>query len=706
MMRRLRGRSWRELRDRLREQSALALERLHLRPTSREPSTTQFLKLLEPGLTPGALGLAADIVSCCRAVLPGLADPGRAAAAVVGHWPDDAEAIVERAGRIVAGHFDLLGHEGLQFGSPPDWQLDPVSGRRAPLRHWTSIPYLDAGQVGDHKVIWELNRQQYLVTLAQAWLITGNERFPATIAAHLEAWMDANPPKQGINWASSLEVGFRAISWIWTLALAGDALPPVLVQRAAGMLHVHGCHLQSHLSTWFSPNTHLTGEALALVYLGRALPMFRRSERWRETGLQILEDETRRQILADGVYFEQATYYHRYTTDFYLHLALLLGTQGGTRPRWLDALLARLLDYLVAIVRPDGTWPLIGDEDGGRLVWLKSRNPNDFSDTLAVGAVLLERREYCLPGSHAPSELAWLMGPTARDRWKALGTSPPPAFALFPKGGYAVLRGAEGDWLLLEAGPHGGLAGGHAHSDGLALELAAGGTTVLQDAGTFTYVAEPTLRDQFRSGALHSTVTVGGESASVPAGPFRWAYRGEAVFEDWKSVKPFDFIASRQDGFRQLGAGVVHRRQILWLREWRCWIIRDCVDGIAAAFEAHFQTAPGIVIAMRRHSALFRHASADLLRLDALAESCELTVADSWHSPAYGLRQPVQALAVNVTRGNELVTLLRAGPSHLTYARDVTGTTVTLERKGEYVEIVAGPSGWRIDGRDVHSFGD
>jgi hypothetical protein len=61
---------------------------------------------------------------------------------------------------------------------------------------------------------------------------------------------------------------------------------------------------------------------------------------------------------------------------------------------------------------------------------------------------------------------------------------------------------------------------------------------------------------------------------------------------------------------------------------------------------------------------------------------------------------------VKVTRGTELVSLLRAGPSHLTYARDVTGTAVALEKHGKRVEIMAGPSGWQLDGRALNTFGD
>jgi hypothetical protein len=74
----------------------------------------------------------------------------------------------------------------------------------------------------------------------------------------------------------------------------------------------------------FRPNTHLTGEALGLFYIGTIFPEFKESERWRTTGLSILNQQLNRHVQSDGVYFEQSTYYHRYTTDFYLHLKILL----------------------------------------------------------------------------------------------------------------------------------------------------------------------------------------------------------------------------------------------------------------------------------------------------------------------------------------------------------------------------------------------
>ncbi len=74
--------------------------------------------------------------------------------------------------------FDLLGYTDLDFGDPIDWHLDPVHHKQSPRKPWYKIPFLDFNQVGDHKIIWELNRHQHLVTLAQAWHYTKGRPLP------------------------------------------------------------------------------------------------------------------------------------------------------------------------------------------------------------------------------------------------------------------------------------------------------------------------------------------------------------------------------------------------------------------------------------------------------------------------------------------------------------------------------------------------
>src|SRR5207248_46752 len=132
--------------------------------------------------------------------------------------PDECNDLITAATDIVAARrVDLLGHRMLKLDDPIDWHRDPVSGRRSPLVHWSGINTLDPDLVGDSKVVWELNRHQWVVRLAQAWALTGDERYAAACITAIDSWLDANPPGVGINWASNLEVSYRLISWCWVL---------------------------------------------------------------------------------------------------------------------------------------------------------------------------------------------------------------------------------------------------------------------------------------------------------------------------------------------------------------------------------------------------------------------------------------------------------------------------------------------------------
>ena len=118
------------------------------------------------------------------------------------HLPEEVSAILRDADEICAHRFRLLGYENLDFGSEIDWHLDPVHGKRAPLDPWCKIPFLDFAAVGDHKVIWELNRHQHLVALAKARLLTGaegsgdennNDKYVHELIAQWRNWINANP---------------------------------------------------------------------------------------------------------------------------------------------------------------------------------------------------------------------------------------------------------------------------------------------------------------------------------------------------------------------------------------------------------------------------------------------------------------------------------------------------------------------------------
>src|SRR5271163_1451718 len=253
------------------------------------------------------------------------------------HLPQATSEILREADEICSHRFRLLGYENLDFtlhgdvGDQIDWHLDPVHGKRTPLEPWFKIPFLDFAAVGDHKVIWELNRHQHLVTLATALLLTGDEKYTRELIAQWRSWIKANPYPLGINWGSTLEVAFRSLSWMWVdQLLAGTAECGEFRAELAPALAFHGRYIERYLSTYFSPNTHLLGEATTLFFLGTLYPQMPGADRWKKSGWRIVVQEAQRQVRPDGVYFEQSLHYHVYALDFFLY-ARLLAARNGTR---------------------------------------------------------------------------------------------------------------------------------------------------------------------------------------------------------------------------------------------------------------------------------------------------------------------------------------------------------------------------------------
>lgn len=493
---------------------------------------------------------------------------------------------IEKAEKILGGKFDLLGFLNLDFGKEVDWHFEPISKKRSPLKHWKQFDELDTKETGDKKIVWELNRHQHFFTLGVAYWLTKNEKFAECFARHLESWMIQNPPGVGINWFSSLEIAFRAMSWIWAFHFFKDSphFTPELFQNALKFLYLHGRHIEKYLSTYYSPNTHLTGEALGLYYLGTQLSFFNRASHWRKLGEDILLGELDRQILDDGVYFEQTTWYQRYTADFYTHFLILktLCGDGGTNEKTAEKFetkLQALLDFLMYATRPDGSTPIIGDDDGGRMLPLANSKPDDFRGSLAIGATLFERGDYKFVAGAVSEELVWLLGLEGVQAFETQRAHIPNKNSVrFENGGYFIMRDGwakTDNFLLVDCGEVGALSGGHGHADTLSIDLAIQGKKLLVDSGTYSYHESKEIRDYFRSTAAHNALTIDGKSSSETGDKFSWKNRARAKVHSWTAQDRFNFFEGSHDGFEKLGAD--YRRSILFLKN-DYWIMRDCVE--------------------------------------------------------------------------------------------------------------------------------
>jgi hypothetical protein len=598
----------------------------------------------------------------------------RISARVLSAFPDAAHSAARRADAILDGRYDLLGYNGLQFADAaacessapserserlepsvsgvPDWHLDPVHRRRAPRRFWAAVPYLDPA-CGDHKIVWELNRHQHWLILGRALWLTGEVKYRERFVAELRSWLDDNPPLVGINWASMLELGLRSISWIWALHLFAEpdgarrGQAPWIVDLLLG-IDRQLAHVERNLSYYFSPNTHLLGEALALYVGGRALPELRASARREALGRSLLVVEMDRQIGPDGGHCERSTHYHRYTLDFYLLALTVARITGDPAAGRFEHAVGKLAAAARLLADDRGRLPRIGDDDGGALWPMFDRPADDVADSLAIAAALADRPD--LTVGAPPEEAIWLLdAPPLAPALERLNSAPPPSTAssdALPDTGYYVSRSSGGTHVVIDGGPHGYRNAGHAHADALSLTMTFAGMPMIIDPGTGCYTVNSELRDRMRSTALHNTLVLDGQSQSMPDGPFRWRHAADSRTSCWRTASRFDYFVGAHDGY----APVLHRRHVLIVHG-DLLVVADLVDGPGAHLAAqHWHIHPAWTVrATGRHVELTHGGT----RCDFAAASGPLDVftgdEDSglgWHSPAYGRLEPATTLRV------------------------------------------------------------
>jgi hypothetical protein len=572
------------------------------------------------------------------------------------NFPQRAEQLRDEAETLCARRFRIFSYPEVNCGEKIPWRRDWIHGIESGLDHWSRIPYLEFERVGDSKIVWEPNRHQHFLTLGQAYRVTGDERFAEECLVEWEDWQEQNPWLRGINWASSLELSFRACSWLWMLhLLAGSrALTGVRLARITGALSRHAAFIAENLSTYFSPNTHLLGEGFALFVIGLLLPELRGAEKFCRTGRAILLEGIHQQVAEDGSHIEQSSYYHHYATDFFLCAAILADQNQCPFPEDYRRQLERMVEFLLHGAWPCGRHPMTGDADGGRVLALASRDPNDHRSTLSTAAVYFRRGDFKARAGSFREETLWLMGPEAGREFARLKGQPPQKTSrVFANAGLVSMRGGWADdsaLLLFDAGPQGMGPCAHGHADALSVLCSARGVDWLIDPGTFVYTCSLQWRDFFRSTAAHNTVVVDGCSQAKPVDVFKWREIPRVHLERSKLLPSLDFAIASHDGYARLRDPVLHRRTVLFAKP-DYWVVSDELTGRGQhTLEFLFHFSPGVRLEPTGDSWLASKKGGRLLLatpaigLDFRVAVGEESPPQGWYSEDYGHREPAPVL--------------------------------------------------------------
>ncbi|HML96711.1 MAG TPA: alginate lyase family protein [Thermodesulfobacteriota bacterium] len=500
---------------------------------------------------------------------------------------------VTRADSVLAGRFTLFALRDLDLGFPPQWNRDPKTGVVVPLVFGKAIDYRDEQLVGDIKYLWELNRHLDLVTLAQAWHLTGESRFFEGCRALLDSWFVQCPYPLGPNWTSSLEHGLRLVNWAFAWQLLGgessglfeDDLGQVFRQRWLRSVHQH-CHfIKGHLSRYSSANNHLMGELMGLLVGSLTWPMWSESKRWRDFAHREFAEQAMLQTTDDGVNREQAIYYHHEVMDMMLVCGLVTQANGVDFDARYWERLEHMAEFVAALMDRAGNVPMIGDADDARIVRLDPSDAFDpYRSLLSTTAVLFERGDLKAKAGVCDDKTVWLLGESANELFDALpATSDYPLPWAFPEGGYYLFGARRGEpteiLACVDCGPIGYLSiSGHGHADALSMTLSAGGVPLLIDPGTFAYHTQRGWRDYFRSTFAHNTVCVDGQDQSVSGGSFMWLDKATSrcIVAEWSETH--QRFVGEHDGYCRLADPVVHRRSIDFDVSLDEFIVEDLID--------------------------------------------------------------------------------------------------------------------------------
>lgn len=491
----------------------------------------------------------------------------------------DRQAVIDEAQALIDGRWRVFALHDARLGFPPDWHRDPKSGRRAPQRAFgKAINYRDERQVGDIKYLWEINRHLELVTLAQAWRLSGEPRWLDAIALFVDDWLERSPYPCGINWTSSLELAIRLVNWSvsWHL-LGGDEAPLFagergqrLRERWLGSIHRHCCFIRHYPSLHSSANNHRLGELMGLFVAACTWPRFAQSLQWQHYARDAFEREALIQNGADGVNREQAVYYQHEVMDMMLVCRAAASASALAFGDEFDRRLCAMAEYLVAITDAGGQVPMLGDADDAMIVrWADAeQRRSPYAPLLAACAVLFERADFKRAAGAFGDKAAWLLGRDGLERWNRIAHGPPrPPRMRFDEGGIHLLGTAFGEAqevkAVIDCGALGYLGiAAHGHADALSFTLSIAGEQMLVDPGTYAYHTQARWREHFKGTAAHNTVRIDGIDQSEPGGAFLWLRKARSRCLRHEIEGDVQVFEGEHDGYGRLADPVTHRRRI------------------------------------------------------------------------------------------------------------------------------------------------
>ena len=555
--------------------------------------------------------------------------------------------------------FNMLGSGGVKF-DPVDWHTDFKTGFRwEPRKFYKDYVQVDLANDADVKIPRELSRCHQFLILGQAYLITKDEKYTKEFLAQTTNWINENPFMRSINWACTMDVAIRAVNWIWALAFFYDSslLEAEFIWKILISLYEHGYFI------WRNPekasennHNHYISNLVGQIYLGVLFLDLPEAKRWLYKGISELFREIRLQILPSGPSYERSTNYHRLVLELFCSAILLLKRININIPLDIWYRLEKMFEFVMYYTKPDGTAPVIGDQDDGRLHPFSLQINIDHRYLLAFGSILFNRSDFKKNSNGYNADCFFLLGPDKKEIFDQLRDVDFELRSIsFPDAGFFILRNNNNYMIINNSGKsryNENACGTHTHSDLLSFELFVEDKTFLVDPGSYIYSANPKERKLFRSTKMHNTVVVDRHDQNVIKEEVLWDFESNAIpkLNKWESNRDYDFFDGEHSGYHRLEKPATHRRTIFFDKKKPEWEIIDHLTGKEThLFECYFHFDIGIDFEVDGDKIkTICSEGANISLTFSSEQKYHIEKEDGWVSKAYGIKEAAKVLRVSL----------------------------------------------------------
>lgn len=474
-------------------------------------------------------------------------------------YKDENLNLIDEANNILEFKFTRFSNEIIELKSF-DWFYEPESNIYWPSSISSERLLLEADKFGDIKLIWEITRFSWLMTLARAYLVSDNEEYLYFGLKAINSFYSKNPIGKGPHWCSEQEVAIRSynILWFFDLCNSNINLSSEHKKNCISLLHLHYCYIKSHLSYAKNAirNNHLIHALVAILAISKFLNLnnkaiYNNAERDLITSIN-------EQWYSDGGYVQPSFIYHR-SADYGLIFLRNFLVPGED----LDLLIIKTLEessnFLGSFINmKTGLMPNWGANDGSRIFYL-SDEYLDFRPLLSIISIISSTSTPFLDKGSL-SEISLLFD-ISKEEIEHIKDSAESNFIKLRRiqGVHSISDTSNNIDILFRCGS---INSRYAlHADQLHIDLSMQESQVFQGSGSYNYNKDINAHNYFRGTKSKNTITINDESQMIHHRKFKFLqWTSSTLLTSRVDLGKNFLIGGLHDGYLKTRNNAIHAR--------------------------------------------------------------------------------------------------------------------------------------------------